>query len=280
MKASILLDTLLAQPDLDKKKIQLVYDSLPANAKVNDFRSALINADVMTFTEVMNIFVKHTLLPRSETLLNKLEMDRQNVVHHKPEGHKQKFHISENDQLVESVAFASGDLPVQIPKPNANQFSFQHSDEKQAVMLAIELATMGELHESEIILLETLDSFDQSLSAIQVLIWVYLCTGHNDQSENWAKEMMAAGHSSQQVLELLCLAEQLQNKHLLACAHYQKLIQQKRVKSIWYLLLAYSQEKSNCPKEATDNYRIYSRIGSDESLKSFAQQHIQELTHR
>ena len=39
MKASILLDTLLAQPDLDKDGIQRVFDGLPQNAKVNDFRS-------------------------------------------------------------------------------------------------------------------------------------------------------------------------------------------------------------------------------------------------
>ena len=129
-------------------------------------------------------------------------------------------------------------------------------------------------------MLETLDSFDNSLAAIQVLVWVYLCTGHNDLSENWAKEILASGNGTQQMMELLCLSEQLQNKHLLASAHYQKLIQQKRVKSIWYLLLAYSQEKSNCLKEAADNYKIYARIGSDETLKEFAQQHLQELSHR
>jgi tetratricopeptide (TPR) repeat protein len=279
MKASVLLDTLMQQESLDHERIQQVYDALPTNALVNDFRNALIEHQVMGLSEVMNIFIDHTLLPRSKTILTKLESDRKSRIHHKPEGHQQKFHIAEDDRLVEDIAFNAGELPIHIPSPNLQHYNYGSSDEKQAVMLAIELATMGELNEAEVVLLETLESFNNSLASILVLVWVYLCTDHKDQSEKWARRLLDQGVMNAQMMELLCLAEQLQNKHLMACSHYQKLLSAKKVKSIWYLLLAYSQEKSRCFQEAIENYRIYAHIGKDEQLKAYAQQHLQELSH-
>lgn len=279
MKASVLLETLMMQESLDHERIQQVYDTLPSNALVNDFRNALIEQDVMRLSEVMNIFIDHTLMPRSKSILKKLEAERRTRVHHKPEGHRQKFHIAEDDRLVEDIAFSSGELPIHIPSPNLEHYRFGSSDEKQAVMLSIELASMGEINEAEVVLLETLESFKNSLASILVLVWVYLCTDHKDQSEKWARRLLDQGVMNAQMMELLCLAEQLQNKHLMACSHYQKLLSAKKVKSIWYLLLAYSQEKSCCFQEAIENYRIYAHIGKDEQLKAYAKQHLQELSH-
>jgi hypothetical protein len=279
MKAIVLLETLLSQPDLDHDRIQAAYDVLPETARIADLRSELISQNVMSYVEIMNLFVNANLLPRSKTLLKKIETDRKARVHFKPETHQQKFHVKEEDRMISDVAFAGGALPIHIPVPELDKIKFHHSDEKQAVMLAVEMAELGELTEAEIVLLETLESFTNSTAAILVLCWVYLCTGHTDQSEHWAKTFIKNGIPDQRAMEFLCLAEQLQNKHLLASSHYQKLLQLKQVKSIWYLLMAYSLEKSNCMHEAADNYTIYTTVGSDTELKNFATQHLKELKY-
>ncbi|WP_196160569.1 hypothetical protein [Reinekea sp. G2M2-21] len=278
MKASILLETLQQYPDLDQEAILAVYDSLPGNAKVSEFRGKLIKTGIMSYTQIMNIFVHDTLIPQSKKILKKIEAKRKTQVHFKPEKHEQKFQIKDGDYLLHTVAFASGELPIQVPKPDLASMKFNASDEKQAVMLAMDLVEVGELKEAEVIILETLESFKNSLAAINVLCWMYLCTGHNSQSEQWAKHCISKGLRDQRTIELLCLSEQLQNKHMMAAAHYQKLLRLKQVKSIWYLLLAYSQEKSQCRREAAENYQIYTRIGRDETLKEFANRHLEELT--
>lgn len=277
MRASKLLDTLLAEDGLDHSAIQAVYDSLPVKAGVNLFRKKLVSSGIMEYNELMRLFINKTLLPHSYNTLEKLEKQREQRVEFKPTGHRQKFHVREEDQLVENIAFSAGDLPIDIPPPNLNNMAFSYSDEKQAVQLALDMAKSGEQNEAEIILLETLESFSDSGPAILVLCWIYLCTGHPDMLETWVKLAMEKGTRSRHLIELLCLAEQLQNKHLLATAHYQTLVRQKRVKSIWYLLLAYSQERSQCYQEAIENYRVYMTVGRDDQLKEFAKQHLQEL---
>jgi len=278
MKASELLETLLSHSSVNADKVQSVYDSLPKSATIRDFRTEIVNQELMTYTEVMTLFITKNLLPRSKGLLSRIEKDRESKVHHKPKTHQQKFHIGENEDLVADVVLASGMLPVHIPAPDFSKLKFHHSDEKQAVMLAVEMVNLGEINEAEIILLETLDSFSESDAAIQTLCWVYICTGHNDQIEHWANNSLKDKRGGLLTLELLCLAEQLQNKHLLAAAHYQKLLRLKQVKSLWYVLIAYSQEQSQCLSEAAENYNIYITIGSDAQLKQFAQQHLNELT--
>jgi hypothetical protein len=278
MKAELLLETLLDQPDLDHARIQVVFNQLPPRAKVADFRQKLVEENVMTYLQVMKLFVKKTLLPKSSKLLTKIEEDRSNRVHHKPDRHVQKYIIEEDDTLISDIAFSAGELPISIPSPKLDKMVFKNSDEKQAIMLAIELAELGEVNEAEIVIHETLESFSDSTAAVLVLCWIYLATGHASQSEQWAKNFIKQGNPDQLAMEFLCLAEQLQNKHLLASAHYQKLVQLERVKSIWYLLLAYSLERANCNQEAVLNYRLYASITSDSTLKSFANLHLQELT--
>jgi tetratricopeptide (TPR) repeat protein len=278
MKAELLLQTLLEQPDLDHTKIQAIYDQLPSDAKIAEFRHLLVEENIMSYIQVMKIFVQKTLLPKGNILLEKIEHDRSQRVHHKPERHVQKFFIQDDDQFISDIAFSAGDLPVHIPHPKLDEMAFKHSDEKQAVMLAVEMVELGELNEAEIVLLETLESFKDSTAAILILCWTYLSTGHAHQSEFWAKTFIKEGNPDQRAMELLCLAEQVQNKHLLASAHYQKLIQLKRVKSIWYLLLAYSLERSNCLQEAAENYQIYTKVAHNPTLKNFANLHLQELT--
>lgn len=278
MKADSLLETLLSQPGLDHERIQAVFDSLDEGARISEFRHALADANVMSYMQVMKIFVNKTLLPKSQTLLKKIEVHRKENVHHKPQTHVQKFHVTEEDRFVTDLAFAGGELKIPVPSPDLSEMKFNHSDEKQAVMLAVEMMELGELTESEIILLETLESFTDSVPAILVLCWVYLCTGHESQAEYWAKSLIASGKPDKFAMEILCLAEQVQAKHLVAVGHYQKLAQLKQTKSIWYLLMAYSQERANCPLEATENYHIYNSIGKDGPLKQFTRQHLQELS--
>lgn len=277
MKAAVLLETLLNRDGLDHQQIQLVFEALPISATISDFRAQLIENGILTYSQIMNIFLNDNILPRSRNILKKINDKKKSQVEFKPEKHKQKFHIKEDDRLVPSIAFAAGALPVEIPKPNISEMKFQYSDEKQAVMLALELSEVGELHEAEVVLHETLETFKKSITAINVLCWIYLCTGHNDQGEQWSKHAISLGLRNKLTWELYCLAEQLQNKHLSAAAHYQTLLRSKQVKARWYLLLAYSQERLHCHQDAADNYQIYARISRDEQLKEFASQHIKEL---
>ena len=274
MKASSLLDTLLQEENLDHSAIQAVYDGLPAGCGVNRFREALLANKVLDYNTLMQLFINKTLLPHSQAVLTRLDRKRADIVQYKPTKHQQKFHISDEDYLTDRVAFASGELPIRIPPPDLKNFTFDASDERQAVELALELARSNELNEAEVILLETLETFDRSLAAILVLCWIYLSSGHPGIIETWVKLSISRGRTNGQMMELLCLAEQLQNKHLMASAHYQKLLRQKRVKSIWYLLLAYSQQRSQCLREAAENYRIYCKVGKDPQLIEFAQQQL------
>ena len=277
MKATTLLEALLAEPDLPHDEIQKVFDQLPEGTSLTVFRSALIDQKVLSYSQAMNIFITKTLLPKSQNLLSTLEQKRQQQAHFKPVEHQQKYHIDDDDKMRNSVPLFSGEVEIDIPMPDIKKLHFVQSDEKQAVTLALELINMGELKEVELILLETLESFENSQAAAEVLAWVYLCTGHFSDSENCAKSAIDAGLNNQEILELLALAEQLQNKHMLATAQYQKLLQLERVKSLWYLLIAYSQERSNCQREAAENYQIYAAIGNNPDLKEVAVQHLRVI---
>lgn len=271
MDAAALLESLLTQPDLPHAEIQRVFESLPANASLNDFRNTLVEQNVVRYSQVMTVFIEKNLLPKSKNLLQKLETKRQSQTHFKPPKHKQKYHIEKDDKLNNRLYLLSGIVEIEIPTPKVNDLAYVQSDEKQAVMLALDLVSMGELNEVELILLETLESFKNSQAAAEVLAWLYLCTEHFEQSEICAKTAIEHGLDNQEILELLALAQQMQNKHLLAISQYQKLLQLERVKSLWYLLIAYSQERSNCLNEAVENFQIYSAIGQDPDLKRIAE---------
>jgi len=276
MNAEILLNALLSDDSINKEGIKSVFDTLPSDATVNDFRRAIIRQKLMTYTQVMAAFLNYELLPRSKSVLNRLEQKRNARTHFEPERHVHKFHVTENDQLAQQVLFDGNNIRVEIPEPNTSELTFASSDEQQAVVLAMEMAKMGEATEAEIILLETLDSFDTSHPAMKVLCWLYLCTDHAERVESWA-DLILQSVDDQIALELLTLAEQSQSKHLLAVAHFQKLLQLRKVKTVWYLLLAFSLEKTQCLKEAMDNYRIYITITQDKDLKLIAEKHLKEL---
>ncbi len=277
MKASVLLEALLTRADLPQDDVQAIYDQLPETARLTDFRNAIVDAGILSFSEVMNVFVKEALIPKSEALLTKLDHNKQNNVHFKPKQHKQKYHIRDDDHLEKKLTFSDIQISLEIPEPDIANLQFVHSDEKQAIMLALDMIQMNELAEVEIILLETLESFEKSTATAEILAWLYLCTGHMEQSETSAKNALKKGLADQQIIELLALAEQLQNKHLLATAHYQKLLQLDRVKSLWYLLMAYSQQHSNCMREAAENYKIYATIGKNPDFQALAVQQLQAI---
>ena len=277
MKAIVLLETLLNREELDHDQIKQIFDTLPVSASVADFRNQLIKHKVLSFSQIMNIFLKDNIFPRSQKILKKIAQKKKDNILYKPKAHEQKFHVREGDRLVTNIAFAAGALPVEIPKPTIEDMKFQFSDEKQAIMLAIELAEVNEIHEAEVVLLETLETFKKSVAAVNVLCWIYLCTGHNKQSEHWSTYAIQRRFRDKLTWELHCLSEQLQNKHLSAAAHYQKLLRLNQIKSTWYLLLAYSQERLQCHREAAENYQIYARITRNDELKDFASQHMKEL---
>ncbi len=277
MKASDLRDTLIEQSKVDNDRIETLYATLRPNASIAEFRSVIIDSGVMSYSELMSLYVRKTLLPRSSDLLNKITKARNDHTVFEPPKHKQKFHIKEYEKLTSDLFFSDGALPIHIPRPKISSLEFGHSDEKQAVMLAFELADLGELTETEIVLIETLESFQESTAAVQALIWVYMCTNHLQEANIWSTAALKMEPDNRISLELISLCEQMQNKHLLASAHYQKLLQRNRVKSLWYFLLAYSQEQSQCRLEAVQNYKIYATIGKEQEFTQFATQHMKEL---
>jgi len=280
MNAADLYESLLSHTKVDQERLNAIFINLPRGASVTTFRNAILEQGLLPYTEVMGVFVNNFLLPRSRKLLNTIKAKKLAHSHFKPESHKQKFHLKDMRIIDPVVALAEGTLEVPVPVLDKEQLNFQSSDEKQAVMLAIDLAAVGETNETEIVLLETLDTFTKSEAAIQALCWLYLCSGLPQQAEQWALSFLATQRGGSLTVELLSLAQQVQNKHLLASAYYQKLLRQTRVRSQWYLLLAYSQEQSQCPNEALENYKIYSTIGQDESFKAFAATHSKRLTAR
>ncbi|WP_320827283.1 hypothetical protein [Reinekea sp.] len=280
MDAAELYESLLSHTKVDQERLNAIFIKLPRGASVGTFRTEILHQGLLPYTEVMGVFVNNFLLPRSRKLLNTIKQKRLAHSYFKPESHKQKFHLKDMRILDPVVALAQGTLAIPIPPLDKEQFTFQSSDEKQAVLLAIDLVAVGEINETEIVLLETLDTFSQSEAAIQVLCWLYMCSGLPQQAEHWALNFLATQRGGSFTIELLSLAQQVQNKHLLASAYYQQLLRQSQVRSQWYLLLAYSQEQSQCPTEALQNYKTYSTVGQDESFKTFAATHSKGLTER
>lgn len=277
MKAKSLLDNLIKEYDVDETQIRALHESLPARATLDEFRQAVVDADLLSLSDIMRVHFKTNLLPASKRILVKLKKKREQQVYIKPKVHKHKFIIQSDDRFNEQIAFAAGELPVTIPNLDHSELNYHYSDEKQAVSLSVELINMGELQEAETILLETLDSFKDSTAAIKVLCWLYVCSGHPDEVAHWADEYTKQKGAGVVTLEIAALANQLQNKHITATAQYHKLIHQNQVKPIWYLLLAYSQERSMCLTEAIENYRIYSSISRDEQLAQFAKSNMTKL---
>ncbi|WP_320823119.1 hypothetical protein [Reinekea sp.] len=280
MDAAELYESLLIHTAVDRERLDAIFIALPQGAAVGYLRDEILKHGLLSYAEVMGVLVNNILLPRSRKLLTTVKQKRLQHSHFKPKSHNQKFYLRDMEILDPMASLAAGSLAVAIPMLDRAQCSFQSSDEKQAVLLALDLADEGELNETEVVLLETLDTFSDSEAAIQVLCWLYLCCDLPQQTEYWAMSFLAKHRAGSLTLELLSLAQQVQNKHLLATAYYQKLLRAARVRSQWYLLLAYSQEQSHCPTEALENYKIYSTIGLDESFRAFAATHSKGLTTR
>ncbi len=277
MDASTLLHTLLKHTPTNSAALQALYDKLPPDTTIADFRNKIVEDKLLTYQQVMNAFHTHFLIPKSQLLLSRLEERRKNTTTYQPMSHQQKFHIDESVKLATMLHFTEGNLEIRIPEPDLKRMKFSHSDETQAVMLAAEMAKMDELTESEIILLETITPFPESIAAKQVLCWVYLSSKLYSQAEHWANRIIIEHYESPLTVMLLALIEQAQDKHLLAISHYQKLLRLDHVVPIWYLLLAYSQQQSFCPREAKENYKIYYAIGKEKIYLDYAEHQIKEL---
>jgi tetratricopeptide (TPR) repeat protein len=279
MKAIELHKVLTEHSKVDLEQLNVLYEQLPSKATVAQYRELLVKSGLLRYGEIMTLFISKGLAPRSRTLLEKLSNERKSSTTFKPTAHQQKFHLGDAE-LVPEIAVAEGHLPINIPPPTEDRLTFHHSDEKQAILLALEMAVQGDPGEAEVILLETIDSFENSEAAMQCLCWLYLATGHAELIHRWASRNLANHQEDTLTLELLSLAEQILGKHLLATSHYQQLLRKDRVKSSWYVLLAASQEASHCFQEAIENYRIYLAVGKDPKLQAYAKSHLHELSRK
>jgi tetratricopeptide (TPR) repeat protein len=195
-----------------------------------------------------------------------------------PKEHDNKFHISEHDKTQKTIDLNDGELDISIPKPDLSILPFTHSDEKQAVMLAIEMVAMNELKETELILIETAESFPSSIASNVSLCWLYLSTGKYREVETWAYRLLDHHPDSILCLRMLAMAEQASNKHLMAISHYQQLLKNKTISPLWHLLLGYSQQKTGCNEDAIENYRTFLSFGKFEEYSPFAKRHLKELS--
>jgi hypothetical protein len=112
------------------------------------------------------------------------------------------------------------------------------------------------------------------------LCWVYLSTGHADLARQWANRSLACRQSDSFMAELLPLSELASGKFLLASAHYQQLLRKEKVKSLWYILLAVSQEATQCIDDALENYKIYLAVGKDKNIQKYILTHLKELSYK
>lgn len=265
------------EDNLDKTLLQFMFNELPKDASLNDFREELVESGVMSYSKVMQISFSQLLIPRSKLLLNRLAEHRKNNVSFVPKTHDHKFQISEDDHLGSVVTLGEEELSIKIPRSDLSILSFLHSDEKQAVMLAEEMATVGELKEAELILVETAESFPASIAAGISLCWLYLSTGKYKEAETWAYRLLERHEGNMICLRMLAIAEQANNKHLMAMASYQQLLRSKHISPLWYLLLGYSQQKTGCTAEAIESYRTFLNLGKFEEHSQFARQQLKEL---
>ncbi|TCS43186.1 hypothetical protein [Reinekea marinisedimentorum] len=280
ISAEALYKVLIAQTEdnLDKTLLQFMYNELPKDASLNDFREELVDSGLMTYSSVMQICFSQLLVPRSKLLLNRLAEHRKNNISFVPQTHEHKFQIGEDDQLSTSVVLGDGELNIKIPRSDLSILPFIHSDEKQAVMLADDMANLNELKECELILLETADSFPSSIASGISLCWLYLSTGKYKEVETWAYRLLEHHEGNVICLRMLAIAEQASNKHLMAMSNYQHLLISKHVSPLWYLLLGYSQQKTGCNAEAIESYRTFLQLGKFEDYYPFARQQLKELT--
>lgn len=276
--ADKLFDVLNEHSDIDKTLLQFMFNELPKDATLGDFREELIDAGLISYHQLMRLSFIHLMLPRSKALLAKLAEHRKNRTVFAAPTHEQKYFLDEESKLGTSVLLGDTGLELPVPEPDLTDFNFLHSDEKQAVMLAVEIANLGELNEAELILLETRDSFPASAASLQTLCWIYLATENYKQVEIWANDLLDDHPGNLFCLRVLALAEQLSNKHLMATSHLQQMLQREEIDPLWYFLLAYSQQKTSCTADAIDNYQIYLKIGRNKNIRQFAEQQVDELS--
>lgn len=277
MKADALHAILKEHAKVDTVQLDLVYDRLPEDATVAQYRTALVKSGILKYNEIMTLFITKGLVPKGQHFVDRIENERQKTKTNTPIKHDPKL-LGDDDLTVNfEVDITNGQLPVEIPTPKSSDLHFKSSDEKQAVLLALDMAKSGDPAEAEVILLETIESFENSLAAMQCLCWLYLATGHAELILVWARRNLDKNQSDTLTLELLSIAEQILGKHLLATARYQRLLQKDKVKSSWYFLLARAQEESQCTQEAIENYKIYLAIGKDPKQREYAQSRLEEL---
>ncbi|MDN3650621.1 hypothetical protein QWZ13_17080 [Reinekea marina] len=279
MKADALHAILSEHAKVDTNQLDMLYAQLPEDATVAQYRALIIKSGLLKYNDIMTLFITKGLVPKGQNFVDRIATEREKTRSQTPLKHDPK--LAGDDLTVNlEVDITNGKLPIEIPTPNSSDLHFNSSDEKQAVLLALDMAKHGDPAEAEVILLETIESFENSLAAMQCLCWLYLATGHADLILGWARRNLDKNQSDTLTLELLSIAEQILGKHLLATARYQRLLQKDKVKSSWYFMLARAQEESQCTQEAIENYKIYLAIGKDPKQRDYAQSRLEELSRK
>lgn len=279
MKADALHAILSEHAKVDTKQLDMLYAQLPEDATVAQYRALIIKSGLLKYNDIMTLFITKGLVPKGQNFVDRIATEREKTRSQAPLKHDPKL-VGDDLTVNLEVDITNGQLPIEIPTPNSSDLHFNSSDEKQAVLLALDMAKHGDPAEAEVILLETIESFENSLAAMQCLCWLYLATGHADLILGWARRNLDKNQSDTLTLELLSIAEQILGKHLLATARYQRLLQKDKVKSSWYFMLARAQEESQCTQEAIENYKIYLAIGKDPKQRDYAQSRLEELSRK
>ncbi|MBU2863492.1 hypothetical protein KO489_06525 [Reinekea forsetii] len=279
MKADALHAILSEHAKVDTNQLDMLYAQLPEDATVAQYRALIIKSGLLKYNDIMTLFITKGLVPKGQNFVDRIATERKKTRSQTPLKHDPKL-VGDDLTVNLEVDITNGKLPIEIPTPNSSDLHFNSSDEKQAVLLALDMAKHGDPAEAEVILLETIESFENSLAAMQCLCWLYLATGHADLILGWARRNLDKNQSDTLTLELLSIAEQILGKHLLATARYQRLLQKDKVKSSWYFMLARAQEESQCTQEAIENYKIYLAIGKDPKQRDYAQSRLEELSRK
>ena len=226
----------------------------------------------------MSLSIHEFLVPKTEALLDQLFEHKQHLSNFDQPEEEKKFHLDGVAELKPTFILGTSGLELAVPKTDISKLVFQHSDEKQAIMLAMDMCTMGEVKEAELILIETVDSFPESTAAQITLCWLYFSAGKFRQVEEWAKHLLEIRPTSVLGLWFQAQAEQLNSNHSAAIKHFQSLVKIKKPMPLWHLLLGYSLQKTGADAEALKSYQTFLSLGNFGEQSKFAIQQVKELS--
>lgn len=273
-----LLNVLIEHTGIDRALLKSVYRELPADADLNAFRSKLLDSQLISYEQLMSLSIQEYLVPKTKALLAQLFEDEKQLSNFDQPVEEKKFHLDGVTELKPTFMLGNTQLELAVPKTDISKLVFQHSDEKQAIMLAMDMCTMGEVKEAELILIETVDSFPESTAAQITLCWLYFSAGKFKQVEEWAQHLLDIRPTSILGLWFQAQAEQLNSNHRAAITHFQNLVKLKKAMPLWHLLLGYSLQQTGANDAAVECYRTFLNLGNFGEQSKFAIEQVKELS--